>query len=258
MSEQEKLSGTPRLSDAKIRSSGGDGVTAILDSFRVKFGNTLAVTPRDADISTGAWEEEWYPDGEVCSLHKSVQWIDLGESCPTPRFEWDQQREHTYSIRVSPKAVRLGQHHDRHHGHLGIDSRATRTCIHYREVIGKSVSEWSNGLWFDVDETGRLLDHGYCEIAGETQRHEGERGNLERLEEKCQALGFDDDEARTLAELIAQNNNASFEDPVGVRAWEWLTETVSRTKIWADNISQTIQVLSKVKEAAQAFWGWFT
>ena len=61
MSERRKLSGTPRLSDVEIKSSGGDGVTAILRSFRINFGNALAVTPRDADISTGAWEEEWYP-----------------------------------------------------------------------------------------------------------------------------------------------------------------------------------------------------
>ena len=258
MSEQAKLSGTPRLSDVEIGSSGGDGVTAILGSFRVNVGNTLAVTPRDADISTGAWEEEWYLNGDVCCLHKSVQWIELGEPCTKPRFEWNQQREHTYSIRVSPKAVRLGYHHDRHHGHLGIEGRATRTCIHYREVIGSLVSEWSNGIWFDVDETGRLLDHGYCGGTGEGYHHEGERGNRERLEEKCRALGFDDDEARTLAGLIAQNNNASYEDPVGVRAWDWLTETLARTKVWAENISRTIQVLTKVKEAAQAFWGLFT
>lgn len=250
------LPGTPVLSHVEVDDQKEGEHTPILNSFRITFGNKLLTTPRDANVgNVGDWQNEWFPSEGTAYLQMTIQWIEFGRDCPTPRFEWRQQREHIYMYPISPRAERLQYHEMKGTGHLGIQGQPLRTCIHVREGIGNRVSAWSNAIWFDIDVEGKLVGQGIMETECIPNTPEGPLRDNQTLIARCEALGFTREEARNLAELISGNNNPVEEDPVGQRAWNWLKEQMDKGHIALINITRTVQTLSGLVEAASRFWG---
>ena len=255
----EPLPGTPVLSHVEVDDQREAGHTPILNSFRTTFGNKLLTTPRDTSVgNVGDWQNEWFPPDGTAYLQMTIQWIDMGKDCSAPKFEWRQQREHTHMYPISPRAERLQYEEIKGTGHIGIQGKARRTCIHVREGIGNRVSAWSNAIWFDIDAEGKLVAQGVTEtecipaIPDETLR------DNQTLISRCEALGFTREEARNLAELIAGNNNPTEDDPVGQRAWNWLKEQMGKGHTALTNITKTMQTLNGLVEAARRFWGLFS
>ena len=253
------LPGAPFLSHVDVDDQSEPEHTPILNSFRIKFGNKLLTTPRDTTLgNVGDWQNEWFPPEGTAYLQMAIQWIDFGRACPTPTFERRQKREHISMYPVSPRAERLQYEEMKGTGHLGIQGKALRTCIHVREGIGNRVSDWSNAIWFDIDAEGKLIDQGVTETACIPETPEGSLRDDQTLISRCETLGFTREEARSLAELIAGNNNPTEEDPVGQRAWNWLKEQMGKGHTALTNITRALQTLNGLVKAAHSFWGFLS
>lgn len=253
------LPGTPVLSHVQLDDRQERGSTPILDSFRITFGNRLLTTPRDANVGNVAdWQNEWFPSEGTAYLQMTIQWTELGRDCPTPKFEWRQQREHTYMYPISPRAERLQYEEMKGTGHLGMDGRAVRTCIHVREGIGNRVSAWSNAIWFDIDTERKLVDQGVTETESTPASPEESPRDNQNLISRCEALGFTREEARNLAEMISGHNNPTEDDPIGQRAWNWLKDQMQKGHTALVNIQKTLHTLNGLFEAARKFWGFFS
>ena len=255
----EPLPGTPVLSHVEIEDQRGGGNTPILNSFRITFGNTMLTTPRDMNVgNVGDWQNEWFPPKGAAFLQMTIQWIDFGKDCPTPKFEWRQQREHISMHPISPRAERLQYEEMKRTGHIGIQGEARRTCIHVREGIGDRVSPWSNAIWFDIDAEGKLVAQGVTEAERIPPIPEKALRDDQTLISRCEALGFTREEARKLSDLIKGNNHPSEEDPIGQGAWHWLKEQMNKGHTALINIKQTMQTLNGLVDAARRFWGLFS
>ena len=252
----EPLPGTPVLSHAELGSTADN--KPLLNRLRITFGNELPATPDGMHPgSPGDWIEERFPSEDVSYLHRVTQWIGIGDECPIPTFEWRQGREHTDTHTISPRAARRQFVELRELGHISADGRAWRMCIHVREGIGNRVSDWSNAVWFDVDASGHVVAHAVEDIlppAAAPRKHPGDRRTLVR---RCRALGFSDDEAKRLADLIASHNNPTKDDPIGRGAWSWLIEQMNKGHELLRNITTTARTLHGLIEAARKFWDLF-
>ena len=248
----------PYLSDVELRRDGDGRPVAILEKFKVTFGNRLTETPLDARRRKIDWENEIFPPKGEAWLHKTIQWARIGEACPMPKFEWRQQREHTDMVPVSPRAERLQYAIIKGTGHLRMEGTEVRTSIHVREAIGNRVSPWSNAIWFDVNAEGRLIDYGTTEVRLREENGDRETRSKVTLAERCEALGFTRGEAQKLADLIASHNRPTDEDPIGRVAWDWIREQLGRGHRGAANITKAVRTLNGLIIAARRFWGLLT
>ena len=250
------LPGTPRLSHVDATDQKESEGIPTLNTFRITFGNKLLTTPRDTNVvNVGDWKNEWFPPEGTAYLQMTIQWIEFGNNCPTPTFEWKQQREHTYMYSISPRAERLQYEEIKGTGQLGIQGKACRTCIHVREGIGNRVSGWSNSIWFDVDAEGKLVDQGVTELKRIPETTEEPIRDNQTLISRCEDLGFTREESRTLAKLITENNNPTWDDPIGQRAWNWIKCHMTKGHIALINITRALKTLDRLVAAARKFWG---
>ena len=138
---------------------------------------------------------------------------------------------------------------------LGKDGEAIRATIRVRESIGNRVSPWSNAIWFDIAVAGFLVEHGMEDSQSMSANLEEAVRNEQTLARRCEALGFTEEEATRLAELISSHNNPTEEDPIGQRAWAWLVERMQEGHIALQNVSKAVRILNELIVLARGFWG---